>query len=463
MKISILIAIVTISLQTSCTAQNKPEETRPNILYILADDMGYHELGCYGQEIIETPNIDRLAREGLLFNNHYAGSNICAPSRCALLTGKHSGHGWIRDNKPLPFEGNEPIPENEVTIAELLKTAGYRTGAFGKWGLGYPGSEGSPNNQGFDQFYGYNCQRHAHSYYSIYMRENDDSVTLTGNLVEPFTDYSADIIHSKAIQFIQDNKDVPFFLYYATTLPHNPYNQPDDTILEYYVKKTGMTKGDATEEDFSIPKYASMTTRLDIYVGEILEKLDELQLLNNTLVIFTSDNGTALRPAEDEFLKTGGKLHGRKGEVYEGGIKAPMIAFWQGKIMPGSSTNHISAFWDVLPTFTELVNVKAPDNIDGISFLPTLLGFPENQIEHEYLYWERNQSQAIRKGNMKAVIAYNKVSMQQSVEIYNLSEDPFEENDLSALLPDLKSEFLTLAQTARIESELFPLLKKQKK
>jgi len=414
MRISSLILVITVLTLTNCNTESNVKVQKPNIIYILADDLGYNELGCYGQQIIETPNIDRLAKEGMVFTEHYAGSNICAPSRCALMTGKHSGHGWIRDNKPLPFEG----------------------------------------------FYGYNCQRHAHSYYTHYMRQNDDSVTLKGNLKAPYTDYTADVIHSKALQFIEDNKDKPFFLYYPSTLPHSPYHQPDDEILDYYAKKTGMPKGNAIDMAFSVPKHAAMTARLDKHVGEVMAKLKELNILNNTLVIFTSDNGTALRPQQNQYLKTGGELHGRKGEVYEGGIKAPMIAFWKDKILPGTTSDHISAFWDVLPTFAELVNVENPANIDGISFLPTLLGKQDEQQEHDYLYWERNQTQAIRKGDMKAVISYDKVSHQQSVEIYNLSQDPFEKNNLADTQTEVTEEFIELAKTARINSELFPLIKK---
>jgi arylsulfatase A-like enzyme len=459
-----IVALFTLFFCTSVKGQKaEKKNNKPNIVYILADDMGYHELGCYGGKVIETPNLDRLAKEGMVFSNHYCGSNICAPSRVALMTGKHTGHTWIRDNKELPFEGNEPIRSSDVTVAEVLKEAGYTTGAFGKWGLGYPGSEGSPNKQGFDQFYGYNCQRHAHHYYSNYMRQNDDSVTLYGNLKPPFKEYSADVISAKALEFIDKNKNKPFFLYFASTLPHNPYDQPDDKILDYYTKKTGKPKGDPTSEDFSIPKYASMTARLDKEVGELIAKLKQLNLLENTLIIFTSDNGTALRANEDEYLKTGGDLHGRKSEMYEGGIKSPMIAYWKGKIVAGSKSPLISAAWDFLPTVADLVNVKAPNDIDGISMLPTLLGKPKMQKEHDYLYWERNQTQGIRKGDMKAVISYDKETRKQSIEIYDLAKDPYEKNDLAATLPQLKNEFLELAKTARIESDLFPLIKKAKK
>ena len=435
---------------------------KPNIVFILADDMGYNELGCFGGKVIETPNIDRLAKQGIVFTNFYCGSNLCAPSRGSLMTGKHTGHATIRDNKPLPFEGNEPIKAEEVTVAELLKSAGYVTGAFGKWGIGYPGSEGAPNKQGFDQFYGYNCQRHAHDYFTTYMRQNDDSVSISENLKNPFSVYSANLIKDEALKFIDNNNDKPFFLYFAPTLPHGPYHQPDDSLLTYYAKKTGFPIGDAHAEDFSVPKYASMSTRLDQEVGEIVAKLKALNLLDNTLIIFASDNGSALTPEQDSYLHTGGQLHGRKGDVYEGGIKSPFVAYWKGKIKPGTKSNHISAFWDFLPTCAEIANVKKPEGVDGISYLPTLLGKDKNQVQHDYLYWERAQEQAIRKGDMKAVIK-NAKDKEPTIEIFNLTNDPFEKSDLAASMPQLKDKFLNLAKTAHIESTIFPFFKKEKK
>jgi arylsulfatase A len=467
MKINNLLLPAVTLLALNAGAKEKKSNPKPaklpNIVFILADDMGYHEAGCYGGKIIETPNIDQLAKDGMMFMNHYCGSNLSAPSRGSLMTGKHTGHAWIRDNKPFPFEGNEPIPASDVTVAEVLKSAGYATGAFGKWGIGYPGSEGSPNKQGFDEFYGYNCQRHAHDYFTTYMRHNDDSVTLTGNIEKPFTVYSPVIIENEALKFIDKNKNKPFFLYFAPTLPHSPFHQPDDDVLDYYAKKTGFPKGDAHSEDFNVPKYASLTSRLDTQVGEIIAKLKALNMLDNTLIVFASDNGTALRPDEDNYLRTGGELHGRKGEVYDGGIKSPLIAYWKGKIKPGTKSDHVSAFWDFLPTCAEIVNVKQPESIDGISFLPTLLGKPQKQEQHEYLYWERNQCQAIRKGDMKAVIKYDINTKEQSVEIFNLVKDPYENTDLSATMPELKAEFISIAKTAHVESKAFPFFKKAKK
>lgn len=458
MKINNLILPAVSLFALNATAAEK----KPNIIFILADDMGYHEAGCFGGKVIETPNIDKLAQEGMRFTNAYCGSNISAPSRGSLMTGKHTGHAWIRDNKEKPFEGNEPIPASEVTVAEVLKSAGYVTGAFGKWGLGFPGSEGSPNKQGFDQFYGYNCQRHAHNYFTTYLRQNDDSVTLTGNIKAPFTDYSPVVIEKEALKFIDANKSKPFFMYFAPTLPHEPYHQPDDAVLAYYAKKTGFPVGEAHAEDFSVPKYASLTSRLDSEVGNIVAKLKALNLLDNTLIVFASDNGTALRPDEDTYLHTGGELHGRKSEAYEGGIKTPMIACWKGKIKAGSTSNHLSAFWDFLPTAAEIANVKNPDGIDGISMLPTLLGKDKLQKKHDYLYWERSQVQAIHKGDLKAVIK-NEKDKEPSIEIFNLAKDPSEKTNLAETMPELKAEFLSLAKTARVESKIFPLIKPEKK
>jgi arylsulfatase A-like enzyme len=466
MKINNFILPAVSLLALNASAKDKKPVTKstdkPNIVFILADDMGYHEAGCFGGKVIETPNIDALAKQGMRFTNAYCGSNLSAPSRGSLMTGMHTGHAWVRDNLPYPFEGNEPIPASHVTVAEVMKSAGYATGAFGKWGLGFPGSEGSPNKQGFDEFYGYNCQRHAHDYYTTYLRQNDDSVTLTGNIKTPFTVYSPVVIEDEALKFIDKNKNKPFFLYFAPTLPHEPYHQPDDAVLAYYAKKTGFPVGEAHSEDFSVPKYASLTSRLDTEVGNIVAKLKALNLLDNTLIIFASDNGSALRPDEDSYLQTGGQLHGRKSEMYEGGIKSPVIASWKGKIKAGSTSDHITAFWDFLPTCADIVKVKKPDNIDGISYLPTLLGKNKKQVQHEYLYWERAQAQGIRKGDMKAVIK-NVKNQEPTIEIYNLAKDPFEKTDLSASMPELKAEFLNIAKNGRIESDIFPLIKKEKK
>lgn len=463
MKINNLLLPAVSLLALNAGAKEKKTVSKPNIVFILADDMGYHEAGCFGGKTIETPNIDALAKQGMRFTNAYCGSNISAPSRGALMTGKHTGHAWIRDNREIGNpDANVPLRADEVTVAELLKSAGYTTGAFGKWGLGGIKTEGSTLNQGFDQFYGYVGQIHAHNYFTTYLRQNEDSVTLSGNITKPYSVYSPVVIEKEAIKFIENNKSKPFFLYFAPTLPHNPYHQPDDSVLAYYAKKTGYPVGNAYAEDFSVPKYASLTSRLDTEVGNIVAKLKELNLLENTLIVFASDNGTALRPAEDSYLHTGGELHGRKSEVYEGGIKSPVIASWKGKIKAGSTSSLLSGLWDFLPTCAELVKVKAPADIDGISYLPTLLGKDKKQIKHKYLYWERAGAQGIRMGDMKAVI-FNQKGQEPTIEIYNLANDPSEKADLSASMPELKAQFLDIAKNGRVESELFPLIKKEKK
>ena len=457
MKYTSLFLPATTLLVFGATAQ--VNNVKPNIIFLLADDMGYFEPGCYGGKVIETPNIDNLAKGGMTFSNAYCGSNISAPSRCALMTGKHSGHGWIRDNRDIGYEdGNVPLRAAEVTVAEVLKSAGYTTGAFGKWGLGAPYSEGSPMNQGFDKFYGYFGQIHAHDYFTTYLRDDEDSVVIAGNLSLPHLDYSATVIHNKALEFVDANKDKPFFLYYCTTLPHGPYDQPDGDLLNYYTTKTGQAKGTASTEDFTVPKYATMTARLDQQIGELIAKLKALNILDNTIIFFASDNGTSLQPAQDNYLKTGGSLHGRKGDCYEGGIKSPLIAYWNGKIAAGSKSNYITSTYDFLPTCAELVNVQNPEGIDGISILPTLLGTPQNQVQHDYLYFERDSYQGIRKGDMKAVIL-NTQDGKKGVEIYNLATDPNETTDLASTLPVLKEEFIQISINARIKSALFPLIK----
>lgn len=443
-------------------AVSKPVE-KPNIVFILADDMGYRELGSYGGKVIETPNLDALAQQGMRFTNAYCGSNISAPSRCSLLTGKHTGNAWIRDNRDIGYaDGNVALRDSEVTVAEVLKGAGYTTGAFGKWGLGAVFSEGSPMKQGFDHFYGYVGQQHAHNYFTTYLRQNEDSVTLTENIDKPFSVYSPVVIEKEALKFIEKNQSKPFFLYFSPTLPHNPYHQPDDSLLAYYAKKTGYPVGDPYSEDFSVPKYAALSARLDAEVGSIVAKLKELNIFENTLIIFASDNGSTLKDVDDGYLNTGGELHGRKSEVYEGGVKTPLIACWEGKIKPGTSSEILTGLWDFLPTCAEIVNVNAPAGIDGISYLPTLLGKDKKQIKHKYLYWERSGAQGIRMGDMKAVI-FNQKDQEPKIEIYDLAKDPSELNDLSASMPELKAQFLDIAKNGRVESELFPLIKKEKK
>jgi len=469
MKTKIFLLSILIALTVSCqnrTAQ-KAAPLKPNIVYIIADDLGYGDLSCYGQTLFSTPNIDKMAEGGMLFTQHYAGTTVCAPSRSSLMTGQHTGHTPIRGNKEWKPEGQWPIPDSTFTMAEMLKDAGYVTGAFGKWGLGYPGSEGDPNMQGFDEFYGYNCQRLAHNYYPGHLWDNQTKVILEENTGDKFVQYAPKIIHERALQFIENNNPgvsgKPFFLFYPNVIPHAELLLPEENLAEFRGKfepekaykgaepgDNGFRNGSYGTQPESHAAFAAMVTLLDTQVGEIMAKLTELGLEKNTLVIFTSDNGPHMEGGADpDYFNSNGPLKGYKRDLYEGGIRIPMVAFWDGKIVAGTRTDHISAFWDVMPTVAEMAGVDAPKNIDGISFLPTLLG--ENQREHDYLYWEFHEQggkKALRKDDWKLV-------QLQVLELYDLSKDIGEENNVAAENPEVVKELLELMNGARTESEVF--------
>jgi len=408
---------------------------RPNIIYIMADDLGYGHLGCYGQKDIKTPNIDRMAVEGMRFTDYYAGSPLCAPSRCVLVTGLHTGHCFIRNNKPLPVEGNVPIPADSQTIGKLMKKGGYATACIGKWGLGYPGSSGDPVNQGFDLFFGYNCQRQAHSYYPTHLWRNDKKVMLKGNEASPKTDYSHDLLTAEALGFIRKNHKKPFFLYLPYTIPHAKFELPDVGIYSKKnwpaVKKT----------------IAAMITRMDRDVDRILALLKELGVDKNTLVIFTSDNGSAGGELLNAFNGSG-PLRAQKGTVYEGGIRSPMVARWPGKIEPGTLSNHICAFQDMMPTFAELAGVPVSKPTDGLSIVPTLLR-RGGQKQHEYLYWELKNLRAVRMGPWKAVKA------KAGLELFNLADDISEKNNVAAQHPEIVDRARKIIETAHRDSPFF--------
>lgn len=477
-----------------------PASEKPNIVYILADDLGYNELGCYGQKLIKTPNIDRLAREGMRFTQHYSGQAVCAPSRCTLMTGKHTGHAFTRNNgnpKDIQylapkfgweFPGQYPIPDQELTIAELLKTQGYATGAMGKWGLGQIGTTGDPNKQGFDLFFGYNCQRHAHSFYPGHLWHNHQKVKLGNDppvpghaalpaganpndsaSYTPFkgNDYAPDRMIDVALRFIGENKDRPFFLYFPTTIPHLALHIPDEELKPYLGKweETPFVGGKGyTPHQTPRAAYAAMISRMDKDVGRIMTLLDELGLDKSTLVVFSSDNGTttASREVDAEFFESVGPLRGLKGSLYEGGIRVPMLARWPGRIQPHSVTDHVSAFWDVLPTVCDMAGIDPPKNIDGISFAPTLLGQPDRQRRHEYLYWEfpaYGGQQAVRMGNWKGIRQNmlrrgNKQPLK--IELFNLAEDVGEESDVAEEYPKVTERIRKIMRTARRPSEQFP-------
>ena len=467
-------------LLNSCT--NKENNISPNIIYILADDLGYGEVGYNGQEIIKTPNIDILATNGMVFTQHYSGAPVCAPARYSLLTGKHMGHSYIRGNdewrergevwdyikafSDTSLEGQRPIPENTVTIGKLLQKAGYTTGMFGKWGLGAPETVGVPNLQGFDAFYGYNCQRQAHNLYPSHLWENEIKVFLENDLISPTTklnpednpmdessysiftqkEYAPDKIHQKALSFLENNKDNSFFLFYASPLPHLPLQAPAESVNTYreilddpnpYLGNQGYFPN-----RFPRATYAAMITHLDNQIGELIKKLKEIGQYENTIIVFSSDNGpTYLGGVDFSFFDSSKPFsngYGKtKGFLHEGGIRVPMIVSWPNRIKPGSTSDHISSFYDVLPTLCDITGANIPSKIDGISFKNTLLN--RKQKNHDFLYWEfpsYKGQQAVRIGKWKGV-RKNIFDGNMKIELYNLENDLGEEFDLSSDHPDI--------------------------
>ncbi|EPR68217.1 arylsulfatase [Cyclobacterium qasimii] len=457
--------------QQQNTTSSESSEAKPNIIYILADDLGYGDLGFNGQEYIATPNIDKLAKEGLFFNQHYSGSTVCAPSRSTLVSGLHTGNAPVRGNYEIQPEGQFPLPDSVFTIFESLKAAGYTTGAFGKWGLGYPSSEGDPNNQGVDVFFGYNCQRMGHNYYPFHLWDNQDSLVLEGNAGTNLGDYGPALIHEKTLDFITDNSKNPFFLYVPTIIPHAELIVPEDIMVNYRGRfEETPYKGVDEGKDYKIGGYMSqeepraafvaMVELLDKQVGEIVAKLEELGIRDNTMIIFTSDNGPHKEGGADpDFFNSNGPWRGYKRDLYEGGIRVPMIANWPGKIAPGQ-TDHISAFWDIYPTVAALTGSELPENTDGISFAPVLIGNKEDQKSHEYLYWEfieQGGKQAIRKGNWKAIRLNLRKEDNPAIELYNLEEDPAEENNIADKHPDLVKSFKALMEANHTPNPVFKL------
>ncbi len=457
-------------------------DTKPNIIYILADDLGWGELGCYGQTKIRTPNLDRMAAEGIRFTQHYSGSPVCAPSRCVLMTGLHGGHAHIRNNKSTPPEGQEPIPDEALTIAEILKAQGYATGAMGKWGLGMVGTSGDPNRQGFDLFFGYNCQGHAHNFYPTYLWRNQQRVPLDNpefsskqKLPEgadpndpasykPYSgkQYSADLCMQEALQFVRANRARPFFLFVPTTIPHLALQVPEDSLAEYQGQwEDPPYTGNKGYLPHRTPRtaYAAMVTRLDRYVGQIMALVKELGLDQNTLIMFSSDNGPTydrLGGSDSEFFRSAGPFSGLKGSVYEGGIRVPLIARWPGKIRPGQLSEHISAFYDVLPTLCEVAGAKIP-RTDGISFLPTLLASGP-QKTHEFLLWEfygYGGQQAVRMGDWKGIRLNCDKDRNGPLKLYNLKTDIGEAQDVAAEHPEIVQKIAALMVSEHADSPIF--------
>ncbi|MFO0816176.1 MAG: arylsulfatase [Gemmatales bacterium] len=444
-------------------------QERPNIVFILADDLGCFELGCYGQQKIKTPNIDRLAERGMKFTRFYAGNNVCAPSRCSLLTGKHPGHATIRDNREAQPEGQHPIQENDANIAKLLKKQGYTCGAIGKWGLGMFGTSGDPLRHGFDFFYGYNCQRHAHSHYPKYLYRNSSREELPGNTHQAGPLHSHDLFETETLRWLELHQAEPFFLYLPYTVPHVAVQVPEADLAEYRGKLGDDPAYDGKKgyQPHPAPRagYAAMVSKLDRTVGRIVAKLDELQLSRKTLIVFTSDNGPThnVGGADSTFFQSAGKLRGLKGSMYEGGLRVPLIACWPGRIQPGTVNSDSWAFWDVLPTLAELTGAKPPVECDGISFLPTLLGRHDKQKRHDFLYWESpgyGGQQAVISGEWKAVRQQLKQQAAKGTlitQLYHLGQDEAETKDLAGEHPDVLQRLVQLMEREHQPSKLFPL------
>jgi len=495
-RLSILLTgAAVVSTLLSCTRTQ--ENSQPNIIYILMDDMGYGEAGAYGQKKIKTPNIDALAQSGMRFTQHYSGSPVCAPSRCVLLTGQHSGHAYIRGNDPMAergdvwnfekashnpnLEGQRPIPANTVTVGKLLQQAGYTTSCIGKWGLGGPLTDGHPNKQGFDHFFGFICQRQAHSYYPLHLWRNHDKVQLNNDLVVPNTklddgadprdvasyqkftggDYTPDLMFEEAQTFIASNKEHPFFLYFSTPIPHLPLSVPQEWIDKYVAEFGDEAPYTGARGYFPArhPKatYAAMITYLDHQIGQMVQQLKDEGLYENTIILFSSDNGATFTGGSDTpWFKSNAPFKSEygygKGFLHEGGIRVPMIASWPGQIEPGTSSGHVSAFQDVLPTLCDIAGVKKKVRTDGISFLPTLL--EKEQPTHDYLYFEFAEyggQQAVRIGDWKG-IRKNIHKGNLIIELYDLATDIQELNNIADQHPEIVKQMEEIMQKEHVPS-----------
>ena len=438
----------------STRADDAKPPAKPNIILILADDLGYGDLGCYGQKLIRTPHLDEMARRGMRMTDHYAGSTVCAPSRCTLMLGRHTGH--------IPVRGNAAVlmDEKELTVAEVLRDAGYATAAIGKWGVGHPPPPGDPARHGFQEFFGYLDMFHAHNYFPDFLWHNGNKIPVKGNVVKVInrggvalkrSQYSHDLFTDRALRYIEQHQKDPFFLYLPFTIPH-ANNEAGDEGMEV------PSPGAYVDSGWPTPQinHAAMISRLDESVGRILALLEKLKIHENTLVIFTSDNGPHKEGGADPaFFQSAGPLRGYKRDLYEGGIRVPCIAYWPGTITAGQTCSHVGAFWDFFPTACEVAGVDVPEGLDGISYLPALLGHDKQQQKHPYLYWEfheKGSQQAVRMGDWKAIRPVG-----GNLELYNLKTDVAETENVAEQHPDVVALIEKYLKSARTESQHFPL------
>ena len=462
-----------------------PPTTRPNIIYIYADDMGYAELGCYGQKKIKTPHLDKLASEGIRFTQHYTSTPVCAPARCQLLTGKHAGHSYIRGNYELggfpdSLEGGQmPLYPGAFTIGRMLQGVGYTTACIGKWGLGMANSSGNPNSQGFDYFYGYLDQKQAHNFYPTHLWENGKSVPLNNPVIDvhkkltPETatdaafayyrgkDYAIDKMAQKALTFVKENKNRPFFLYLPFTTPHVSLQAPEEAVNEYvgqFDDKPYLGEKSYASTPYPRATYAAMITYMDKQVGALMQLLKDLKIDDNTIVMFSSDNGATFNGGvEAAYFRSVANLRGLKMDVYEGGIREPMIARWPKKIPANQVTDHVSVQYDVMATLADIAGYTKPIDTDGLSFLPTLLGQKTKQKKHAYLYWEypeKGGQLAIRMGNWKAVKTEVRKNRKGSWELYDLSKDESETTNVAAQHPELVRQLDEIVEREHVPSHI---------
>lgn len=484
---SVVVCLLVLVAATTQAAE------RPNVVFILCDDLGYGDIGCFGQTKIRTPHIDKLAAAGMRFTQHYSGNAVCAPSRCVLMTGKHPGHAFIRDNRQNKpgEEGQYPIPADTVTLPKLLKELGYVTGGFGKWGLGAPNTTGEPLRQGIDRYFGYNCQAVAHNFYPTHLWDNDRQIALNNpkfsahqkfpadgdpqarNAFDPYRgqDYAPDLISAQARAFARANKDKPFFLYYPTTVPHLALQVPEESLTEYdgkFPEEVYLGSRGYLPNRTPRATYAAMITRLDNEIGKLVATIEELGLTDRTLFVFSSDNGPLydqLGGTDTDFFESARHLRGRKGSLYEGGFRVPTFATWRGKIPAGTTSERVTGFEDWLPTILDLIGggEKTPRDVDGLSFAATLRG--QSQPPRPFLYREfpgYTGWQIARVGDWKAVRQKlnpgPKAALNPGeIELYNLATDPSEQHNVANDHPDVIAQLSKIMQEQHTKSEVFPI------
>lgn len=458
----IFLLFIMVSCGKRDLQNSEKKDQKPNIIFILADDLGYGDVGFNGQAKIKTPHLDQMAAEGMVFNQFYSGSTVCGPSRAVLMTGLHTGHATVRGNPTWTQSGNPvDLKKEDITVAEELKRAGYVTGVVGKWGLDETSTTGHPNDQGFDYFFGHRTHVAAHHYYPENLWRNKEKIILKGNNIENKTGkYSHDLFTEEALNFIENHKDTTFFLYLAYTIPHLELTVPEDSKLPYQDlgwPERPMQAAHYRNDPEGNTTYAGMISRMDRDIGKLLSLLNDIGIEENTLVIFTSDNG---HQYDDGFFGSNGSFRGKKRDLYEGGIRAPFVVLWPGKIKAGTESDHVAAFWDFLPTVCEVAGLNPSNEIDGISFLPALLGQEDKQSRHAHLYWEFNENngplQAVLMNQWKGISKY-----QAPFELYNLEKDPGEQKNIAHENPEIVELIKKKMLESRTDHPEFPLTKRE--